>query len=496
MPGRSARARIEPYYPRVAGQSAEVFELRADRDDDPAEVTHRARPQRRSVAARVARSVLTFAIVALVAVGSYLAGEMNLLDRAVSLTSGNVQDAATAEATPSLPAPPPPSQENAGLVREEAAPAALPRAPAVPEPAILAMIARNAIIGLHQANVTGNYSVFRESAAPGFQEANSPAQLGEIFADLRQQDLPLDWVAVAAPNLYRRPGFDEAGRLWLTGFFPMGETIADFEIAFERTGQRWRVFGMGIEPRPATEEELAGLTQPIPGEVASGVVPDPATLVVLIRSSIAALNQANLTGNYSVLRDLTAPGFQEANSFARLTELFGALRERGIDIGPTAIIDPRLFRPAEIDSNGMLRLTGFFPSQPEQVNFDLAFQYVGGVWKIFGIGVNTTMQAAAAEAIADPAPASADSAAALNEAPANDRTAMAKPVSAVPPVPRIRPDVMHRRRPRRGVRIHKRSGIGRSRELVVAYRDAESEGSRQCRDPSHTRTNNRQPQMG
>ena len=38
--------------------------------------------------------------------------------------------------------------------------------------------------------------------------------------------------------------------------------------------------------------------------------------------------------------------------------------------------------------NGLLRLSGFFPSRPEQVNFDLAFQPVGGRWLLFGIAIN------------------------------------------------------------------------------------------------------------
>ena len=40
-------------------------------------------------------------------------------------------------------------------------------------------------------------------------------------------------------------------------------------------------------------------------------------VLILIRSALLALDQANKTGNYTVLRDLGAPGFQ-TNSAARL----------------------------------------------------------------------------------------------------------------------------------------------------------------------------------
>jgi hypothetical protein len=52
--------------------------------------------------------------------------------------------------------------------------------------------------------------------------------------------------------------------------------------------------------------------------------------------------------------------------------------------------------------HGYLRLTGYFPSQPEQVNFDLAFQFVQGPWRIFGIGVNTSRDTPAAMSMAPP----------------------------------------------------------------------------------------------
>jgi hypothetical protein len=37
----------------------------------------------------------------------------------------------------------------------------------------------------------------------------------------------------------------------------------------------------------------------------------------------------------------------------------------------------------------MLRLTGFFPTRPQQINFDLLFQNASGQWRLFGISVAT-----------------------------------------------------------------------------------------------------------
>ena len=71
-------------------------------------------------------------------------------------------------------------------------------------------------------------------------------------------------------------------------------------------------------------------------------VPEAAKLRLLIYTSLIAINQANLTGNYTVLRDLGAPAFRDANTSARLVEIFSGLRRRNIDLSPILLLDPKL----------------------------------------------------------------------------------------------------------------------------------------------------------
>jgi hypothetical protein len=120
---------------------------------------------------------------------------------------------------------------------------------------------------------------------------------------------------------------------------------------------------------------------------------------------LLALNQANATGNYSVFREMGAPGFQVANSTARLSETFTELRNRNFDLSPIVVLQPKLIRKPEIDKGGMLRITGFFPTRPERLNFDLIYQSLNGQWRLFGIATNTTPIEPVATAGAKPQPA-------------------------------------------------------------------------------------------
>jgi len=114
----------------------------------------------------------------------------------------------------------------------------------------------------------------------------------------------------------------------------------------------------------------------------------------LIRSTLLTLNDANRTGNYTVLRDLASPDFQAKNTAADLSDSFADLRRRHFDLFSVALAAPQLATAPALDGNGMLRLTGFFPTRPLQINFDLLFQNAGGQWRLFGISVATPQVAA------------------------------------------------------------------------------------------------------
>lgn len=161
-------------------------------------------------------------------------------------------------------------------------------------------------------------------------------------------------------------------------------------------------------------------------------VPEQFKLDLLVRTTIIAINQANITGNYTVFRDLTAPVFQVQNSPARLAEVFSTLRKRNLDLSPVVFFQPKFQRPPAIE-NGLLRMTGFFATRPEQVNFDLAFQNVNGRWLLVGVSITTAPNTATASAVKPDATASAG---VTGQAPAaQPKPAKPRPARAQAPKP-------------------------------------------------------------
>lgn len=141
---------------------------------------------------------------------------------------------------------------------------------------------------------------------------------------------------------------------------------------------------------PVPSATVASLSPPQPAQI------DRNSALILIRTTLVALQQANQTGNYSVLRGISAPGFQNVNSSEQLSQIFANLRGKNFDLSGVVVLEPQLTVLPELYSNGVMRMAGFFPSVPMQVYFDLQFIPVHGQWRLIAIGVNVGSPVSAA----------------------------------------------------------------------------------------------------
>ncbi len=132
---------------------------------------------------------------------------------------------------------------------------------------------------------------------------------------------------------------------------------------------------------------------------------EEAVLVRLVRSILIAVNNANLTGNYTVLRDLGSPSFAGNNTAATLAERFKPLREGRVELSPILVLPINLSRPPAIDSAGRLDIEGVVPTRPLAVSFRMRFEPIDGAWRMsdLALGLNATEDPDQQESDAEPA---------------------------------------------------------------------------------------------
>lgn len=109
--------------------------------------------------------------------------------------------------------------------------------------------------------------------------------------------------------------------------------------------------------------------------------------VALIRDVLIAVNHGNWTGNYTVLRDYASRDFATANDPTRLAGLFAPVREAGLDMLPVLVIEPTILNAETAARDTQMRLTGYFPTEPQHISFDLVMVQERQRWVLLDISV-------------------------------------------------------------------------------------------------------------
>ena len=115
--------------------------------------------------------------------------------------------------------------------------------------------------------------------------------------------------------------------------------------------------------------------------------PDPVTQEVLVKSTLLTFNDANVTGNYTVMHAKLAKPFRDKFSPDRLKEVFKVFHEKQIDIDLIAAKQPTASKPVQVNDSGVLQLHGYFDTSPSRVHYELDYIMSDGEWKPIRINV-------------------------------------------------------------------------------------------------------------
>ncbi len=146
--------------------------------------------------------------------------------------------------------------------------------------------------------------------------------------------------------------------------------------------------GLSLLNAVACAAENSAQKAPAPQHQAHQQAVDPLVAAMAVKSTIAALQHANQTGNFTVLHDMGTPVFRERFDATRLAATFSGLRARGINLSPALMLEPVLEKPAEFNTQKQLHLVGHFPTQPLQIRFEMVFLQIDGVWRVDGLAVD------------------------------------------------------------------------------------------------------------
>ena len=111
---------------------------------------------------------------------------------------------------------------------------------------------------------------------------------------------------------------------------------------------------------------------------------------VMIRSTLAAFNDANMTNNYTVLMAKASRQLQSQVTPEKLQTVFAQFRENQLFFEDIVTASRDSSETAMIDNEGVLVLAGTFKTDEMKVKYRLRFAQNAKVWKLLGINVNTS----------------------------------------------------------------------------------------------------------
>jgi hypothetical protein len=102
---------------------------------------------------------------------------------------------------------------------------------------------------------------------------------------------------------------------------------------------------------------------------------------VLIKAALLTLNDANVTGNYTVLHAKLGKPFRDMITPDKLKQAFKSFADQKVDWDLIAAKSPVATSESKIDNRGALVLRGYFDTRPSRLNYELDYMPSEGEWK-------------------------------------------------------------------------------------------------------------------
>jgi hypothetical protein len=115
-------------------------------------------------------------------------------------------------------------------------------------------------------------------------------------------------------------------------------------------------------------------------------LPDNLVTAKLLWSTMAAMDHASDTGNFTVVNALGTAAFRTRNPPATLAAVFTTLRNQRVDLSDALLVSPTFELAPHMVTSNAFRMRGIFPLRPTAVAFDLVFAWESG-WRLDAVAV-------------------------------------------------------------------------------------------------------------
>lgn len=245
----------------------------------------------------------------------------------------------------------------------------------------------------------GDTSSAYKSAAFGFQSLQNERAFGATARELGLVGAKVVSINVEEAN-------EKTARLNATLTTASGETRS-YVLNMQVESGAWRLYSVREPRNPKTgvsenRFSLVGKT-PMFAESMTREMPSDRELRRLVRGSMLEFGEAIKTKSFSGFYLYISRAWRSQITEKRLQDAFQGFIEQHVNLGGVSDVEPVFDPPPQMTTDGLLLVSGHYPTKPYEVYFAFKFIYELPEWKLFGLDVY--LRKAGAPANATPGPA-------------------------------------------------------------------------------------------
>lgn len=222
------------------------------------------------------------------------------------------------------------------------------------------------------------------SAAFGFQAQQSEKVFAQTLKEMGLEDFAsADW---GAPELTGREA-----RIPVTVQTKGGQALP-IVVTLVEEAHTWRVYALRTPKgnsaiRSDNRFSLVGKGAAFT-DALSRPVPDEAESKALASETVLLFNAAIQQKSFAEFYERVSLAWQTQLTQGQLQRAFQPFIDKEVDLSGIHNVKPILDPPPSINTEGLLLISGHYPTSPYKVFFALKFVYELPRWKLFGIDVN------------------------------------------------------------------------------------------------------------
>jgi len=169
----------------------------------------------------------------------------------------------------------------------------------------------------------------------------------------------------------------EGGRGELTGSIStVNGGVIPIKLSFVKGEHGWKIYSV--------EKPSSGFQE----EADRNTIPSEEKQIEMIMVAAGDFSSAVTAKNCEEFYKTFSHKFKQQFTIDKLNEIYKPFYDSGIDLSVLQQYSPIFDGKPSIDENGVLRIKGYFPTEPNKFHFNQAYIYEGLGWKLLGYSVN------------------------------------------------------------------------------------------------------------